>query len=60
MIFAAPFQFSVPDAPTSPALEALKEYHICQGSSSNIEDRESANDETGADLIGDSDPQEVE
>ena len=59
-IFAAPFQFSVPDAPTSPALEALKEYHICQGSSSNIEDRESANDETGADLTGDSDPQEVE
>jgi hypothetical protein len=28
MIVAAPFQFSVPDAPTSPSLEALKEYHI--------------------------------
>jgi hypothetical protein len=60
MIFAAPFQFSVPDAPTSPGLEALKEYHICQGSSSNIDDGESANDKTGADLTGDSDPQDVE
>ena len=41
MILAAPFQFSVPDAPTSPALEALKEYHICQGSSSNRDGRDS-------------------
>jgi hypothetical protein len=60
MIFAAPFQFSVPDAPTSPGLEALKEYHICQGSSRNIEDKESTNDKTDADLTGDSDPQDVE
>jgi hypothetical protein len=60
MIFDAPFQFSVPDAPTRPELEALKEYHICQGSSSNREDRESAKGKTGADLTEDSDPQEVE
>ena len=60
MIFAAPFQFSVPDAPTSPALEALKEYHICQRSSRNTEDRESTNDKTDAALAGDSDPQDVE
>jgi len=60
MIFAAPFQFSVPDAPTSPAVEALKEYHICQGASRNLDDGESANEKTGADLTGDSDPQDVE
>ena len=60
MIFAAPFQFSVPEAPTSPELEALKEYHICRGSSRNTEDKESANGKTGADLTGDFDPQEVE
>jgi hypothetical protein len=60
VILAAPFQFSVPDAPTSPELEALKEYHICQGSSGNRDDRESADDKTDAVLAGDSDPQEVE
>lgn len=60
VILAAPFQFSVPDAPTSPELEALKEYHICQGSSRNREERESANDKTDAALAGNSDPQEVE
>ena len=59
MIFAAPFQFSVPDAPTSPELEALKEYHIWQGSSRNTEDSESTNDKTDAALAGDSDPQDV-
>jgi hypothetical protein len=38
--FASPFQFSVPDAPTSPRLEVLKEYHVCQGSSTDEEDGE--------------------
>jgi hypothetical protein len=38
--FATPFQFSVPDAPTSPRLEVLKEYHVCQGSSTGGEDGE--------------------
>jgi hypothetical protein len=60
VILAAPFQFSVPDAPTSPELEALKEYHICQGKSSNRGDRKPANDIAGSDVGGDSDHQEVE
>ncbi len=61
MIFAAPFQFSVPEAPTSPRLEALKEqYHICQGSSTNGGDRKSTNEITGSDLGDDSENQEVE
>ena len=60
MKFAIPFQFSVPDAPTSPRLEALKEYHISQGSSANAGDGESANDIADPDLGGDSDSQEVE
>ena len=60
MIFDAPFQFSVPDAPTSPELEPLKEYHICQGSSRNLDNGESANGKTDADLTEDSDPQDVE
>lgn len=38
--FATPFQFFVPDAPTSPRLEVLKEYHVCQGSSTDEEDGE--------------------
>jgi len=59
MIFATPFQFSVPDAPTSPRLETLKEYHICQGSSDRGGDRKSENDITGLDLEGESDNQEV-
>ena len=58
--FATPFQFSVPDAPTSPRLEVLKEYHVCQGSSTDEEDSELANDLTGSDLGGGSDNQEVE
>jgi len=60
MIFAAPFQFSVPDAPTSPTLEALKEYHICQGSSTDRGDKESVNDTSSSDLEGDSDHEGVE
>ncbi len=60
MILPAPFQFSIPDAPTSPKLEALKEYHMCQGSGSKTEGRESTNDKMDADLTGDSDPQEVD
>ena len=60
ILFASPFQFSVPDAPTSPRLEALKEYHISQGSSTNAGDGESANDTADPDLGGDSDSQEVE
>ena len=60
MIVAAPFQFSIPDAPTSPTLEALKEYHICKGSSTGGEDRRSANDTTISGLGGDSDIQEAE
>ena len=60
MIFATPFQFSVPDAPTNPRLEALKEYHVCQGSSTNGGDRKSANAITDSDLGGDSDNQEIE
>jgi hypothetical protein len=60
MIFATPFQFSVPDAPTSPRLETLKEYHICQGSSDRGGDRKSENDITGLDLEGESDNQKVE
>jgi hypothetical protein len=60
MIVAAPFQFSVPDAPTSPTLEALKEYHVCQGSSTNGEKRRSVNDMPGSDLGCDFENQEVE
>ena len=60
MKFAIPFQFTVPDAPTSPRLEALKEYHISHGSSANAGDEESANDIADPDLGGDSDSQEVE
>ena len=60
MRFVTPFQFSVPDAPTSPRLEALKEYHICQGPSDNESARKSEDDTTDSDLGGDSDSQEVE
>ena len=59
MIFAAPFQFSVPDAPTSPELEALKEYHICQGPSDNRGAEKLEDDTTDSDLGGDSDNQEL-
>jgi hypothetical protein len=58
--FASPFQFSVPDAPTSPRLEVLKEYHVHQRSSTNGEDRKSADNLTGSDLGGDSDNPEVD
>lgn len=40
--FATPFQFSVPDAPTSPRLEVLKEDHVRQGSITTGGDRKSA------------------
>jgi hypothetical protein len=60
MVVTAPFQCSVPDAPTDPRLEALKEYHICQGSSTRGEDRKSAKDITSPDLGGDSDHQDIE
>jgi hypothetical protein len=39
MVFPAPFQFSVPQAPMNPALEALKEYHVYRVSSIDEEDR---------------------
>jgi hypothetical protein len=45
MILDTPFQFSVPDAPTNPRIEALKEYHIYQGSGIK-EDDETQEDET--------------
>jgi hypothetical protein len=38
-VFPAPFQFSVPEAPMNPALEALKEYHVCRASSIDEENR---------------------
>jgi hypothetical protein len=60
MTVAIPFQFSVPDAPTSPRLEALQEYHVCQGSSTDEEDRKSTEDLTVADFGGGSDIQEVD
>jgi hypothetical protein len=60
MIVAAPFQFSVPDAPTSPTLEALKEYYICQGSCTPDGDRESSDGTTAPELVEDPDPQEIE
>jgi hypothetical protein len=58
--FASPFQFSVPDAPTSPRLEKLNEYHVHQGSSTNGGDRKSVNDLTDSGLGGDSHNPEVE
>ena len=59
MKFVTPFQFSVPDAPTSARLEALKEYHICQGPSDNRGAEKSEDDTTDSDLGGDSDNQEL-
>ena len=53
--FSTPFQFSVPDAPTRLGLEALKEYHICLGSSTDVENGDSANDTTRSDLEADPD-----
>jgi hypothetical protein len=60
MIFPTPFQFSVPDAPTSLTLEVLKEYHICRRSSTYGENGKSANDIMGSDLGTDFDNQQVE
>jgi len=60
MKFATPFQFSVPDAPTSPRREVLKEYHVRQGSSTDKGDGKSVNDLTDSDLGGGFDNQEVE
>jgi hypothetical protein len=53
MIVAAPFQFSAPEAPMGSRLEALKEYHFCQGPNPNRGDNNSAADLTGPDLRAD-------
>ena len=53
MIVTAPFQFSAPDAPLGPRLEALKEYHCCQGSPTPKGDNQPAIDRTGPDLRAD-------
>ncbi|MBI4766949.1 MAG: hypothetical protein HY787_20565 [Deltaproteobacteria bacterium] len=53
MIIAAPFQFSAPDAPLGPRLEALKEYHFCQGSNTPGGDTQSPTDLTGPDRRAD-------
>lgn len=53
MIVAAPFQFSAPDAPRDARFEALQEYHFCQGSNPNTEDKKSATDITGPDRRAD-------
>jgi len=55
MIFPAPFQFSVPEAPMNPTLEALKEYHVYPVSSIGEEDRASQSD-----LAADPDHPEIE
>lgn len=47
MILDTPFQFSVPDAPTNPRIEALKEYHIYQESHIK-EEAENEEDDTPA------------
>jgi hypothetical protein len=60
IMVATPFQFSVPEAPTSLRLEPLEEYYFCNGSSTQREDRESAKEITGSDLGGDSNNQEGE
>ena len=60
MVVTAPFQFSVPDAPTSPALEALKEYHVFRGSSAAGDDQASGKDIADPGLAGDSDHPEIE
>ncbi|MGE5840316.1 MAG: hypothetical protein ACM34H_10300 [Deltaproteobacteria bacterium] len=60
LILTAPFQFSVPCAPVSPRLEALKEYHVCQGSDAIKGDTNSASDPEDLDLGGEADPREVE
>jgi len=56
----APFQFSVPDAPANPGLEPLKEYHICQGTSSNRGAGKPTNEITAPDVVEDPDQQEIE
>jgi hypothetical protein len=60
LIVAAPFQFSVPDAPTSPGLEPLKEYHICRETSSNRGAGKPANEITAPDVVEVPDQQEIE
>lgn len=47
MILDTPFQFSVPDAPTNPSIEALKEYHVYQESDSKEEAENQENDAAG-------------
>ena len=47
MILDTPFQFSVPDPPTNPRIEALKEYHIYQESHIK-EEAENEEDDTPA------------
>jgi hypothetical protein len=54
VVIAAPFQFSVPDAPTSPRLEALQEYHVCQRANPEREERKPGNEVTGSGLGDDS------
>jgi hypothetical protein len=53
-IIAVPFQFSAPDAPMGPRLEALREYHFYQGSNIPTGDQKPAavltGSEPGADL----------
>ena len=60
IIFPTPFQFSVPDAPRSIRLEALKEYHICRGSSTDGKTESPVNYLTGSELEADFDNQEIE
>jgi len=55
MILDTPFQFSVPDAPTNPRIEALKEYHIYQGSTIEEEAENQENDAAGLGLEDESD-----
>jgi hypothetical protein len=60
MRVAAPFQFSVPEAPTDARLEALKEYHVCRRSSSPEGNGESSAEITTSELVDDPDTPELE
>lgn len=55
MIYSAPFQFSVPEAPTGPSLEALKAYHVTRESRPGEEDRSAGKDLLDSDTPDDSD-----
>jgi hypothetical protein len=52
-VVTAPFQFSVPEAPASPRLEALKEYYVLQGSGAGTGDPSSGDDIADPDPSGD-------